>query len=153
MDASAVVSLQGPGTLTVADIRSHRLTLDEPEPMGGTDAGPTPLETLLAALGACTAMTLRLYADRKGWDLDTVRVKLTHRETPRAECLDCRPSPFERVDRLHRVVELEGNLNDEQIARLREIADRCPVHRVLTRDAAVVTEIHHLEKEPSSAAA
>lgn len=92
----------------------HALRADEPPEAGGTDTGPSPWELLCASLGACTAVTLRMYADRKAWPLDGVTVTVTREERT-----------------LHQVVGLRGNLDDEQRARLIDIAGRCPVHRAL----------------------
>lgn len=107
----------------------HRTVLDEPEP-AGTDLGPTLYDALLAALGGCTAMTMRLYARRKGWPLDEVTVTLRHDRIHTADCADCE-SAAGRVDRIVREITLDGDLDPDQRARLLEIADRCPVHRTL----------------------
>jgi putative redox protein len=142
MDAIVTVDLGGDGFRAVARARGHALALDEPEDLHGTDEGPTPVEALLAALGACTAMTLRMYADRKGWDLRAVRVRLEHRQLARADCLDCPPDPeLPLVDRIGRAVVVEGDLTEDQVARLLDVANKCPVHRVLTRRPAVVTTL------------
>lgn len=114
------------------------LTSDEPVSVGGTGAGPTPYEFMLAALGSCTAMTLRMYADRKKWPLAGVVVRL--RDTPKhlKDCLECETSAVgpRRVDR---IVELHGPLSAEQHARLLEIADRCPVKQTLARGIQIRT--------------
>ena len=106
----------------------HHLVADEPEAQGGTDLGPTPYGYLLAALGACTAMTLRLYAQHKGWELGEVDVVLRHE---RAHATDAATGDG-RLERIHKVLSFGGELSGEQRARLVEIADRCPVHRTLT---------------------
>ena len=120
--------------------RHHRLIADEPVAVGGTDEGPTPYEYLLAGLGACTAMTLRLYADRKGWPLDGVRVHLTHARVHAEDCADCERKP-KKLDRIERTLEVSGTLDGEQRERLLEIAERCPVHRTLTGTIEVHTEL------------
>jgi uncharacterized OsmC-like protein len=136
------VELEGDGYRVVSGARSHGWVLDEPVSAGGTDEGPTPVEALLAALGACTAMTLRMYAQRKGWSLGQVRVVLTHREMRREDCLDCPPDEqLPRVDRIQREITVTGELLPEQRERLLEIADRCPVHRILSRHPTVVTSL------------
>ncbi len=113
----------------------HALVADEPRAAGGTDQGPSPYELLAAALGACTAMTLRLYAERKRWPLERTEVHLRHRKEHAADCADCeRPSGI-GVDAIDREVELVGPLDDHQRQRLLEIADRCPVHRTLAGGA------------------
>lgn len=116
----------------------HYLVADEPRSAGGTDDGPTPYGLLLAGLGSCTVMTLRMYADRKEWPLDEVRVSLKHTRRHADDEEGCEDRDDARLDRVTREVELLGRLSDEQRARLLEIADRCPVHRTL--DAGVVIE-------------
>ena len=122
---------------TAVQARDHVRTLDEPEDVGGADTGPTPYEALLGALGGCTAMTLRMYADRKGWPLERVRVRL--RTAPSHEP-DSEMSHRQAVGPhlLERQIELEGPLTDEQRTRLMQIADRCPVKQTLERGVRVV---------------
>ena len=112
-------------------IRNHRLVADEPESVGGGDAGPTPYDLLVAGLGACTSMTLQMYAGRKEWPLEEVRVRLKHRKLHAQDCEDDCEDGEERLDVVDREIELCGPLDDAQRARLMEIADRCPVHRTL----------------------
>jgi uncharacterized OsmC-like protein len=108
----------------------HRLVADEPREAGGADAGPDPYALLLAALGACTSMTLLLYARRKGWPLQEVAVELEHDKVHAQDCADCEGEAA-RVDRIRRRVRLHGPLDSVQVARLAEIARRCPVHKTL----------------------
>jgi putative redox protein len=124
---------------TTVEARGHVRTLDEPVGVGGTDTGPTPYEALLGALGGCTAITLRMYADRKGWPLERVHVRL---RTARSHERDSEVSDRSAVGphRLERRVELEGPLTDEQRRRLLQIADRCPVKQTLERGVRVVEE-------------
>jgi len=118
---------------------AHTLKADEPEGVaGGTDRGPDPYALLLASLGACTAMTLRLYADRKGIPLEAARVRLSHERVHAEDCAQC-DHKSGRVDRIERQIELVGPLDDEQRKRLLEIADRCPVHRTLTGQLEIHT--------------
>ena len=114
------------------DIRAgrHAFVADEPLAVGGTDAGPTPYDYLLGALGACTAMTLRMYAGRKGWPLEGVEVQLRNARSHAADCEDCEAKPV-GFRRLERRLELRGPLTDEQRRRLLAIADRCPVKQTL----------------------
>jgi putative redox protein len=118
----------------------HRLIADEPVAAGGNDRGPGPYELLLMALGACTTMTLRLYADRKRWQLDRVSVRLRHAKIYAADCADCETKQG-KLDRIERVIELEGALDPAQRQRLLEIADMCPVHRTLTSEIKIETRL------------
>lgn len=110
----------GDGLRTEARTRTHTLVLDEPEDVGGTDEGFRPTETLLAALGGCTAMTLRMYAGRKGWPLEAVHIELS-----------LEPGRPGTPPRIVQHLRLEGALDEAQRARLLEIAGRCPVHKLL----------------------
>ena len=115
---------------------NHTLIADEPRLAGGTDAGPDPYSLLLAALGACTAMTLQLYARRKEWPLEKVEVSLRHYRIHADDCEDCRTKEG-LIDRIERHISLTGELNEEQRARLLEIAGRCPVHKTLTSEISI----------------
>lgn len=123
------------------DIQSgprHHLLADEPVAFGGTDRGMSPYGLLAAGLGACTSMTIRLYARRKGWPLDHVSVDVSH---DKVHAKDAEAGTRAQVDRFSRVVRLEGDLDAEQRARLLEIADRCPVHRTLEAGATIQTSL------------
>jgi putative redox protein len=117
---------------------SHYWLADEPRSFGGNNAGPDPYEHLLAALGACTSMTLRMYADRKSLSLDHVIVNLRHSRNYAEDCEHCDEEPG-KIEVLERMVTLKGDLSDEQRHRLLEIADRCPVHRTLHNNMQVRT--------------
>ncbi len=121
-------------------VGGHRLAADEPVAAGGTDTGPSPYDLLLAALGSCTSMTVGLYARRKGWPLEAVRVRLRHAKIHAADCEDCETKEG-KLDRIERDVELVGPLDAEQRARLLDIAGKCPVHRTLTSEIAIVTRL------------
>lgn len=110
----------------------HVMGADEPERFGGHDTGPSPYEYLLAGLGACTAMTVRMYAARHAWKLDRVSVELRHDKV----ALEGAAS---KTDRFERVIHLEGDLADEQRAKLLDVAERCPVSQTLTRPSVIVT--------------
>lgn len=118
----------------------HRMRADEPESVGGDDSGPSPYDYLLAALGACTNMTIKMYAGRKGWTLDRLETKLTHDKIHAEDCAECETREG-KVDRIERVLTIEGPLDDEQRAKLRQIADKCPVHRTLHSEISIVTEM------------
>jgi putative redox protein len=136
-EETRVVARTGEGLRTEMEACGHKLVADEPKSLGGTDEGPTPYDYLLAALGSCTAMTLRMYADRKGWPLESVTVKLSQDRIHATDCEECETEEG-RIDRIEREIELEGPLEEEQRRRLLEIADMCPVHRTL--DSEVVVE-------------
>jgi uncharacterized OsmC-like protein/pimeloyl-ACP methyl ester carboxylesterase len=116
----------------------HRFLADEPMAAGGLDSGPGPYDLLLAALGACTAMTLRLYAERKALPLERVNVALTHDRIHAADCAECETKEG-MIDRIERAITLSGALDAEQRRRLMEIADKCPVHRTLTSEIDIRT--------------
>jgi uncharacterized OsmC-like protein len=117
----------------------HRWRADEPAPQG-TDTGPSPYELLLAALGACTSMTLRLYAQRKGWDLQHVTVRLQHSRIHADDCLECETKQG-YLDRIDRTIEVTGNLDETQKRRLLEIAEHCPIHRTLKSEINIRTSL------------
>lgn len=116
----------------------HRLVADEPASNGGLDTGPDPYGYLLSALGACTSMTLRMYAERKKIPLARTTVELRHSRIHAADCTDCETKEG-LVDHIDRIIRLEGDLTEEQRARLLEIADKCPVHRTLISEVRIKT--------------
>ena len=119
-------------------VRKHGLTADEPESIGGNDFGPGPYELVSAGLGACTSMTLHMYARRKKWDLKEVIVHLNHGKDYAEDCENCE-DPKSKIDHFERVLEIKGNLDETQRKRLLEIADRCPVHRTLEGQVKIST--------------
>jgi putative redox protein len=119
---------------------SHQLTADEPTHVGGSDTGPNPYDFLLAALGSCTSMTVAMYARRKGWPLEAVTVRLRHGRIHAADCEACETKEG-RIDHIERAVELTGALNDDQRARLMDIANKCPVHRTLKSEIHIETKL------------
>lgn len=139
-DAQTVVYTGAQSYTTDILTGNHRLTADEPTSVGGNDFGPTPYDLLSAALGACTSMTLRMYADRKKWDLKGVKVHINHNKMHAQDCADCETEKG-KIDEFVRSIELEGNLDDTQRKRLMEIADKCPVHRTLHSEVKVRTEL------------
>ncbi|KPK16349.1 MAG: osmotically inducible protein C [Myxococcales bacterium SG8_38] len=120
--------------------RNHVFSSDEPLDKGGTNLGPNPYDLLLASLGACTSMTLKLYAGRKEWPLDAVRVTLRHDRVHAKDCQDCE-SKSGMIDFIDKKLELEGDLTDEQRERLLEISARCPVHRTLINEIKIRSEL------------
>ncbi|MEQ8333336.1 OsmC family protein, partial [Nisaea sp.] len=108
----------------------HRLRADEPKSVGGDNSGPAPYDFLLAGLGACTNMTLSLYAERKGWHIDRLETRLRHGKVHADECAACETQAG-KIDRISREIIIEGPLDAAQRQKLREIADKCPVHRTL----------------------
>ncbi len=121
---------------------SHHVWADEPESYGGTDLGMTPYQFLSSGLAACTSMTVRMYARRKGWPLDHIHVDVSHEKVHARDCESCDiSSQGTRIDRFQRVIQLNGELSEEQRRRLLEIADKCPVHRTLEGTIDIQTEL------------
>jgi putative redox protein len=119
-------------------IGPHRLLADEPAAAGGEDTGPGPYDFVLAGLGACTSMTMRLYAERKSLPLERVTVTLKHSKIHAEDCAECETKAG-MLDQIERVIAMEGTLDPEQRKKLMEIADKCPVHRTLTSEIHIVT--------------
>ncbi len=117
--------------------KGHYSRADEPKKYGGSDLGPSPYELLLMSLGACTSMTLRMYANRKKLPLEDLTVRLQHQRVHAQDCIECN----DNIEQINRRISLVGDLSDEQRLRLLEIADKCPVHRTLENDPQIVTEL------------
>jgi putative redox protein len=130
---------------TEVTVGRHTFVADEPLSAAGGDTGPTPYDYLLGALGACTAMTIRMYAARKKWPLDDVVVRLRGATSYAVDCENCEAQPV-GVRRIERQIELNGSLTDEQHQRLLAIADRCPVKQTFERGLQIVAAV-----EPASA--
>jgi putative redox protein len=141
LEPGEVLAQGGPsGFATQIRVGRHRVVADEPLAVGGTDTGPGPYDYLLTSLGACTSMTLRMYADRKGWPLEGVRVHLHHTKIYARDCEECETQKG-RVDEIDRALELLGPLDNDQRQRLLEIADHCPVHRTLQSEVRIRTRL------------
>jgi putative redox protein len=139
-EKEVVTRLDNEGYTTEIMVRHHGLVADEPERVGGNDFGPSPYELVSSGLGACTAMTLQMYARRKKWDLREVKVHLEHYKDY-TEDMMTGEEPQGKIDHFERILELEGDLDEDQRQRLLEIANRCPVHRTLTEDVKVITKL------------
>ena len=149
MTAETTTAAPAPGTVIVRETRrgtfqqeiisgAHHLLADEPKSVGGLDSGPGPYDLLLASLGACTSMTLRLYADRKKLPLTRVEVRLRHGRIYATDCAECETKEG-MIDRIERAIALEGDLDAGQRAQLMAIADKCPVHRTLKSEIDIRT--------------
>lgn len=135
-DKETVVSVSEAGKgnyIQQVQTATHVLTADEPPDMGGQDQGPAPYDFLLAALGSCTSMTVRMYADNKKWPLENVSIRLTHRKVAQAD--------GKKTDLITRDITLRGALDDAQKQRLLEIANKCPVHRTLEAAPRIETKL------------
>jgi len=137
--------LEGDSFTTHIQANQHSLIADEPTSIGGNDFGPSPYDLLSFSLAACTAMTLKMYANRKGWDLQKVEVHIDHNKDYIAACEDCQQDggakPKNKADVFTRQLNIIGTLDQQQLERLIEIADRCPVHRSLHGQVVVKTEL------------
>ncbi len=139
-DAHGATARNDGGFLTSLTARGYEMTADEPSEVGGTEQGPTPYDYLASALSACTVMTMRMYADRKGWEVGGLEATVTHDRVHADDCRECEASEG-HVDRLDRVLRLPDGLTDHQREALVGIADRCPVHRSLEGQLEVHTSI------------
>ncbi len=143
-DQQVVASLEEDDAFTtVVRAGQHYLTTDEPESVGGNDYGPSPYELLSAALATCTAMTLRMYANRKKWPLGDIQVQVQHEKIHAEDCETCTEvyAQGSRIDRLQRQIEWTGDLDQGQGQRMLEIANKCPVHKTLENASVIVTKL------------
>ncbi len=148
-EGEVIVSETGEGKFTQSIAAGrHHLRADEPEEVGGNDSAPSPYDLLLAALGACTSMTLRLYAEHKKLPLERVTVRLRHAKIHARDCAECETKEG-KIDRIDRVIQLDGPLSPEARQRMLEIADRCPVHQTLSRENQIVSELAPGDSRPA----
>lgn len=125
-------------TLTAGN---HELIADEPESVkGGTGAGPDPYDYLLMSLGSCTLMTVKMYADRKGWELDDMYLELRHNKRHADDCREC-GDPKSKIDHIEKELIIKGDLKQEQLEKLLEISKKCPVHRTLMSDITIESSL------------
>ena len=135
------VSESGNGPFAqIVETADHTMIADEPADVGGKNTGPSPYDLLLAALGACTSMTMRMYARRKKWDVGRISVTLDHKKLHAEDCAECETEEG-RVDRIDRAIRIDGDLDPEQHERLMQIALRCPVHQTLTSETVIVDSV------------
>jgi uncharacterized OsmC-like protein len=144
LEDNRVVVRTGTGLRTDVTANGYALVADEPANVGGTASGPTPYDYLLAALGSCTAMTVRLYADRKRWPLEAVTVHLSHEKVHARDCEECETTGG-KIDHIGLEIELTGPMVEPQRRRLLEIAERCPVHRTLESEVMMETRLVGIE--------
>ena len=136
----AVVRGSADGFAQEIAVGEHRLRADEPRTLGGTGTGPNPYDLLVSALGACTSMTVSMYARRKQWPLDSVIVSLRHSKIHADDCAECE-SKDRMLDQIECDIELRGDLTEEQRARLLQIANKCPVHKTLTSEIHIKSRL------------
>lgn len=129
------------GFSTQLKLGNHYLKADEPVRVGGNDYGPTPYELLASSLAACTAMTIQMYARRKGWEIQNVEVHTSYSKTYAQDCEDCEDGTGAKLDTFEREIKITSNLDDKQLKRLLQIADKCPVHKTLCTDTQVLTKL------------
>jgi putative redox protein len=133
------VRLAGDSYTTEVMTPFHHLIADEPESVGGNNLGPTPYDMLLASLGTCTAMTLKMYANRKGWALEEINVYLNHEKIHQNDSVSVEDSKNSKLSKFTRWLEIKGDVTDEMKEKLLEIADKCPVHKTLHEQITVET--------------
>ena len=139
-----IVAQLGPmGYTTKVKAGTHTLVADEPEKMGGSNFGPNPYQLLSAGLASCTSMTIQMYARKKKWPLESVETHIDHSKSHAIDCINCE-SKTAKIDRFSKKIILKGKLDEKQVQRLKQVADRCPVHRTLHETVEVTTEIELL---------
>jgi len=132
---------QEDGFTTQLKLGNHYLKADEPTRVGGKDYGPTPYELLAGSLSACTAMTIQMYAKRKEWDVKNVLVHTSYSKDYAKDCSDCENNESAKIDTFNREIQFEGTLDEKQLKRLLQIADKCPVHKTLHSETQIITKL------------
>ncbi len=125
---------------TVMTAGQHELVSDEPLKSGGKDLGPDPYDYLLMALGSCTAITMRMYANRKEWPVEDIYIEMRHNKVHAEDCEDC-DDPKARIDKIEKEIIVKGDLDRDQIDRLLEISKKCPVHKTMIKSVIVDSTI------------
>ena len=144
-EENVIISKTGTeGFYTEINANGHSLVADEPSSVGGSNLGPTPYDYLMASISACTTMTLQMYAKRKGIQLNSAKVRVTHSKVYAQDCETCETSN-QKIDKFTRELELEGELTDQQAQRMLEIADKCPVHKTLHSNVQIETTLKKVE--------
>ncbi|WP_234571426.1 OsmC family protein [Rhodohalobacter sp. 614A] len=121
---------------TVMTAGNHELIADEPEEAGGSNEGPGPYDYLLMALGSCSVITMKMYAERKKWPVEDIFIEMRHSKVHADDCVDC-DDPNAKIDRIEKEIIIKGDLNEEQLNRLLEISKKCPVHKTLLSDIEI----------------
>lgn len=125
---------------TVMTAGNHELVADEPENAGGGDIGPSPYDYLLMALGSCSVITMKMYADRKEWPVEDIYIEMRHSKAHAEDCVDC-DDPAAKIDKIEKEIIVKGDLSQEQLDRLLEISKKCPVHKTLLSDIEILSSV------------
>lgn len=125
---------------TVMTAGPHELIADEPEGVGGKDEGPDPYDYLLMALGSCSVITMKMYANRKEWPVDDIYIEMRHFKAHAEDCEDC-DDPKARIDKIEKDIIVKGDLTEEQLDRLLEISKKCPVHKTMLNDVEIISTV------------
>lgn len=127
---------------TVMNAGEHELIADEPESAGGGNQGPGPYDYLLMALGSCSVITMKMYADRKEWPVDDIYIEMRHFKAHAEDCVDC-DNPNAKIDKIEKEIIVKGDLSGEQLERLLEISKKCPVHKTLLNDIEIHSTVNN----------
>lgn len=139
-DHEVMANLGKEGFTTQMIAGNHRFVADEPKSFGGNELGPTPYELVSSGLAACTSMTIQMYARRKKWKLDNVETHVSYSKKHSEDCEDCE-NKSSKIDHFEREIQLKGDLEESQVSRILEIADKCPVHRTLSSKSIISTDL------------